>query len=501
MYKDDFNEYKRQMEELEQEDSFFHKYASEKELRTQKKKRSKKMKKLAKKAEKYKKQRRNEKRKERIKKERQEQKSVDKEEKRLEREDAKALKEETALLKSVKKKENLETEIEQRPNYYRSDNRNDEEESTAKIKHPVRTLLIILMLGIVAFVLINFKSFTPDNISDFMSDLFSSKASESSEVSIDDVTVISSDKTNNDVILLTDTSVLNYSQNGALQFERQHGYNSPRLKTAGDYSLVYDSMGKKFRIDSRSKNVLEETIDYSILSADISENKVLALVTEAEGYAAKLMVYDFNFNSKSFKWYSAEHNVIDVSLNAQGDKAAVITCGAENGRMVSSLIVLDFSKDTPIVKLDYYDSFLISVDFKTNSDVTVIGDNICSNVPINNAEKKKDYTFNNYNIKTYSNSDEKGSTILLEKYSDISSNLLVFFSPQGEIYFEEETGFAISAITVSGKNCLAVSENRLLRFDREGTQSDLAELKNEGSMLESVNGNYFVISNSMIEIK
>ncbi len=505
MSRDDFNEYKRQLEEMEEEDSFFYKYASEKEIRKQKKKKSKKMKKLAKKAEQYKKNRRNQKRKDRLKAEKEKQRALKRSEKEIRLAERKAEKEAQKL-----QKEKDRTEVKR----HRFDAYDDDfvvEENTKIIieepsnekpkRHPIRALIILLLLAVIVFVLINFNSFSPENISDFMSDIFASNNSESDEIKISDTTIISSSKTDSDIILLTDTSVLNYSKGGALQFDRQHGYQSPRIKTASAHSLVYENMGKKFRIDSRSKNIIEESVDNNILVADISNNKVLALITESEGYTAELTLYDFNFNPKDFKWYSAEHNVIDMSISPKGDKAAIITCFAENGQIKSQLLVLDFSKSEPLSVVDYNGTFLFSVDFKTNTDVTVIGDNLCSTVPVNNPDKKKDYSFKNYNLKLYNNKNSGGSVIVLEKYSDIASNLLVFISSQGEVYFEKLTDNVISAVTVSDKKCVALAKNGLSEFNRDGEEKLIAEQKNEAFLLETIENNSFVIGNSTIKIE
>lgn len=503
MQKDDFNEYKRQLEEMEEDDSFFYKYASEKELRKQKKKRSKQMKKLAKKAEKYKKQRREQKRKQRLKAEKEEFKQIQKQKKEEEQKE-RLLKKEDELLKKIKNKEEIENTAQE----YFAENPEEEiydgKESLGnkdkRKKHPIRAFLILLFLAVLIFVLINFESLNPENITDFISGLFSGNISGSEEIKIADATVISVGKTDKDLLLLTDTSILGYSKNGALQFERQHGYQSPRMKSANSYSVVYENMGKKFRIDSRNKTILEKNTENNILSADISNNKTLALVTESEGYAAELTLYDFNFEPKSFKWYSAEHNVIDMSISPNGEKAAIATCGAENGQMISRLVLLDFSKDKPIATIEYKDSFIFSVDFKTNTDVTVVGDNICSSVPVNNVEKKKEYKFPNYKLKLYTNNDSDGCVMALEKHSDIASNLIVFISPQGEVYFEKTADEAVNAVALSGKKCLVLSKSGLSQIDRDGNGSFISSVNTDGLLVQSLGGSVFVIGNSVIQV-
>lgn len=502
MREDEFNEYKRQLEELEEDDSFFYKYASEKELRKQKKKKSKKMKKLAKKAERYKKNRRNLKRKQRLKAEKEKQKALRQSIKEEQLAEKKATKEAEKLRKQEEKQVARELYLNNfEDDYSVEDETKTPREKKEKDRHPIRNLMILLLLALIAFVLINFDSFSPENIGDFISDLFSSNGSESDQIKISDATIISVDKTSRDIILLTDTSVLNYSKGGALQFERQHGYQSPRVKTAESHALVYENMGKKLRIDSRSKNIIEKTVDNNILVADISDNKTLAVITESEGYTAELNIYDFNFNRKGFKWYSAGDNVVDMSISPKGDKAAIITCSAENGQIKSHLIVLDFSDDKPLSTTEYNGTFLFSVDFKTNSDVTVIGDNLCSSVPVKNPDKKRDYSFKNYNLKLYNNKASSGSVIVLEKYSDIASNLLVFISAQGEIYFEKITDKVISSITVSDKKCIVLVKNGLLEFDRDGTEEFISEQKNEAFLIETIGNNSFVIGNSTIKIE
>jgi hypothetical protein len=400
-----------------------------------------------------------------------------------------------------KNKIKIESESETKADDYAQLYEEENEKISFRPKHLLRYIILVLVIVGFGFVIANFQNIAPSGVVSYIEDLFSAKpASNKNTIDVAGINILSAHKTSKDVIILSDTSLLNYSKTGGLQFDRQHGYTAPRVKTSDTYILTYDHMSNRFRVDSRSKNIINKSISKNIIAADISDNKRIAIVTESEGYAAELNIYDFSLERKNFRWYSAENDVIDISLSPDGKKAAVITIGSKAGEFISYLTVLDFSKEKPVSKTEYLNSILVSVDFKTNSEVTVVGDNICSVVPINNAKKKVDYYFEDSSLVNF-DSSQRGTLLALQKYSDITKTDLVFISQKGNVYFEELLDYSILSVSLNGRRSFAITKDKLLEVDIRGKIIKEKDHSVESNKLLNISGNSFIIGNSSIIIE
>lgn len=84
-----------------------------------------------------------------------------------------------------------------------------------------------------------------------------------------------------------------------------HRYANPVLQTAGSYALIYDQGGVKFRLETDSKTLYEQTADHSILCAAVGANGTVAVATLSDSAKCSIIVY-----SKSLE----KINTYDISL-------------------------------------------------------------------------------------------------------------------------------------------------------------------------------------------
>ncbi len=302
------------------------------------------------------------------------------------------------------------------------------------------------------------------------------------------------------LLMLTDTDLVLYSKKGDKQFEKHHGYDSPTLKTAGQYALTYETFGAGVRLDTKSKTVFDKKAANKIISADVSRSGKIALVTEDDGYNAVLRLYDSSFKQESFKWYSAKNNAVDVSISDNGRYAAVITMSAKNGKIVSHLVLLDFDKSKPIATIDYNNSMLFSVCFKTNSDIAVIGDNICSLVQINSPDKHSDYKFEDSKLLSYSNDKSSENVLLaLNQHSDLSSTKIIMLSSGGKTVFEKEVSGEAVDLSLDSKTPAVLTNSKVYVLDSNGNEIRDYKSSNEYRRIVNFGTQCYIASNSSID--
>lgn len=213
-----------------------------------------------------------------------------------------------------------------------------------------------------------------------------------------------------------------------------------------------------------------------------------------------LSIYDSSFKQEDFKWYSAENSVVDVAISDTGRNAAVITLSAENGKLVSHLILLDFTKSKPIATIDYKDTMLFSVCFKNSKSVAVVGDNICSTVELNSPDKHVDYKFEDSNLVSFNNDNSSASVLLaFNQHSDFSSTKVVMISSSGKVEFSKDIEGEIANTSLSHKTAAVMTNSAVSVINNSGKILCEYPSSNEYKKLVNFNNQCFAVGNSGID--
>lgn len=155
-------------------------------------------------------------------------------------------------------------------------------------------------------------------------------------------------KTEDDrAFLLTDTHIIGYTASGKTMFEHQHNFSSPVLETSSTRSLVYNRESADYVVHNNSQLIYEKKASKPIFCADISNDGSIALVTEAEKYAAKVEVFSSDLKSK-FVWYLVDGLISDVAISNNGRKIAIAVLKAKDGAFTSEIICFNIGSETPL---------------------------------------------------------------------------------------------------------------------------------------------------------
>ena len=138
--------------------------------------------------------------------------------------------------------------------------------------------------------------------------------------------------------VLTDGNVALYAKNGKQLLSYTHGMTDPIVKAAGRRFLLYDRGGTKLVVRMRDKVLFEKEFDYKIISANISSDGWITVVTAAQRYASQLHVWNSAYDEEIFTWSSSGEYII-CSAADSGSKtvaAATLTANA-SGQMVTTV--------------------------------------------------------------------------------------------------------------------------------------------------------------------
>ena len=245
----------------------------------------------------------------------------------------------------------------------------------------------------------------------------------------------------------SDTSFVTLNSSGSDIFSTQLKYSKPILVSNKNMFLTYDLGGKGYEVNSLDKQLFASNTDDDIYTADIASNGVYAIVTEGNGYLSTLLAFNKD-NNRIFKYSFSEYYITSVTLNSNGTGCAATGITTENGKVISAVYMLDFSKQEPeqVIKID--GDVIIASKYLTDNRVTLVG-NTASYVV-----KKGDENFvtNSYESMTlsnyYFNMDTLTYAVALSRSGDGRSCSVYTYDSNGSQKSKIDTDSKADAISV-----------------------------------------------------
>jgi hypothetical protein len=111
-----------------------------------------------------------------------------------------------------------------------------------------------------------------------------------------------------------------------------------------------------------------------IFCADISNDGSIALVTEAEKYAAKVEVFSASMKSK-FVWYLVDGLISDVAISNNGKKIAIAVVRAKDGAFISEITCFNIGFETPLFKLQKNGTHILKLETVSSSQFSYVTSN------------------------------------------------------------------------------------------------------------------------------
>lgn len=122
------------------------------------------------------------------------------------------------------------------------------------------------------------------------------------------------------ILFVNETLYRAYSQSGKLLWDSSIQMQDPTLIVRGSYVLISETGAKKVSLYKGKKHLFTENCDGNIISADLSENGDIVLVTEKDYFKGQVVV--FNKSGKIiYAWDSGSYNILDAAISKDRDVA------------------------------------------------------------------------------------------------------------------------------------------------------------------------------------
>ncbi len=276
-------------------------------------------------------------------------------------------------------------------------------------------------------------------------------------------TIINSVSNGQYYYVLTDTSIIAYSNGGKIIFNELHGFSNPVLSVSETRAIVYDQGGENLYVYNLSGKIDSLDTKQEIITASISKNGDFAVSTHSDNYTSVVKVYDKNLKN-IYTWNSAKDIVNNVLVNNSGNRLAVTTFNAIAGQYNSKMMILGFESADPLYTVELESTLALSL-FNTGKGVSVITPNKYKFI------NWKKFTINDIDISGEINlvrKAENGLLLVTNRANDRSDNTVLLVSKKGLLSKEFKINNLITDIQYSKSRVYYISDTLVNILDNNG---------------------------------
>ncbi len=264
--------------------------------------------------------------------------------------------------------------------------------------------------------------------------------------------------------ILTDSEIKAVSNGGKVIFSYNHGFEKPVLKTSKTRALVFNQGGNDVLIFNLSQLQYTLKTENEIINAAIGDNGTYALVTNADGYVAKVSVFKKN-QKLVYEWYSADDMINNVAVSKNGNKIAISTLKTNVGGFDSKLMILNFKSANAEFSKEYNGEIIYNLSTSFSGGVSVATANTFDFIRFSKF-RSTEYK-NDYNLQMLRESSS-GTLLLYNRENDKTDNKIAVIKPNGEKKFEIKFNGIITDFALKNNHIYLISDTKAYILDSEG---------------------------------
>jgi len=347
-------------------------------------------------------------------------------------------------------------------------NISDIEEARAarrRAKNKKKLTFYLAVLGLAILFVMFRRYLTADHISMVIGDTWSDFSTGNFPIVLSEGVPKSVNCSGKGFSVVTSTAFVAYNKNGAMVQNTPHNMQNPDTASQGRYKLVFDRGNHSFSLFSQTKKIYTLSSGQKILDGDVNAKGQAALATTSDRYLSQVTVYDTD-GSDIFTWFSSTDYVI--SIDFEGNFLAVAAARAQDNQVVGQLYLLNIKKTDEIFCISYVNEAPLQVQQSGNFIALYTDKGYYSYN--RKGELMGSHSFDN---NTLQNTDtEAGSRMAFTLGSGTSLNRVIVVNRKGEVLCEIDPQAVVLGVHCCGNKTAVLLSDRLVIFDKEGTQTD-----------------------------
>ncbi len=302
--------------------------------------------------------------------------------------------------------------------------------------------------------------------------------------------------------ILTDGAVYLYAKSGKLLLSQQHDMVNPVVEASGRRFLIYDQGGTKLMVRMRDKVLFEKEFDNTIISASLSDDGWLSVVTKAQRYASKLSVWDSTYETEVFSWSASNEYIVCGAADAGSKTVAAAALSANDyGEIVTTVNVFTTEAAVELSKREFKGAAVISLAYDGNGDVKLVCDSLAALIDRNGKLLGNCY-FDREPIRVINQSGSAGAAVIFDRYTESRATEIIFLGEK----FENKKTVSVSGkfvcASAAGSKTAVYCSGTVNVFDRNGERTATLVSEPDALLIQLTKESVFAVNRTELrEVK
>ncbi|MFQ8600511.1 MAG: DUF5711 family protein [Oscillospiraceae bacterium] len=216
-----------------------------------------------------------------------------------------------------------------------------------------------------------------------------------------------------------------------------------------------------------------------------------AVIRGTESHATQLSVFDESSN-EMYKWMAANEYAVAFDFAPDSKGAAVCTVRAENGELVSTVYLLDFSKDSEAFQVELPGEMAVSVRYASQNEIAVVTDKAAT-VLTDKGRQKGRFAYQDESLLSYCYAGSERLLVLTGSDSVDAPAHLTVIGMDGKVDSQGEAAANVTAMAADDSNIYLLYKDSVRQLDRNQKRSRTVNLQFSGSGMTASNNKAYIL--------
>ncbi len=294
------------------------------------------------------------------------------------------------------------------------------------LKYIRYVLLLAMVMVALIFLFSNRDQINGDNFRRLMTKInmgMNSVAADNGEIRFDSATVGKTVVYKDGLAHATVEKLIITDRNGTEFQNTALGYRNPCISSNSRYVFVYDNGGTGLMVADSFSVLFNHQTEDPIITARMNENGWLVVVTESEGYLAKVFVYDASYR-EVYRYSSLGRYIVDAAVTLDHKSVILSTLNVEGADIIPELVCFRLNKEKVEWSLPFEGSPCVHLSVKKNGVINGLFNWGVVAVSEKGTEIGR-YEFENKVLQCYSMEDGENNVFALSASENGDSQLVI----------------------------------------------------------------------------
>lgn len=300
------------------------------------------------------------------------------------------------------------------------------------------------------------------------------------------------------ILTSSTVTVLNPS-NANVDYTFAHGFATPVISHRGNYFCLIDQGSNRFRLDTNSDNIYEETTQKPILCADVSRGGKIVYATTSDDAKSTVTVVTKSLNESMCFDYNDGY-VVDVAIDQSGKKIAIAAVNSSDAKLVTTVSTYSVGNSKPINSFEFIGTNLMDIHYSNSGDLFFVGTD-CVSVIKGQKKQKIVYDIGTVNTVCFNYTDDGDLVYIYSNYSDANENVFNYIMSSGKVKTSLSLSQRAKNVSSTGGTATVLFSDKIVNYSlTNGKEKSSFNCDDSVETANRMSSKIFVSSHQIIDV-